>query len=562
MQKKKKTYFSFKRIIVYFVIIFILISFSLYSVFLPINNNGWKFVAKKLTELFVFSNFHLDYPSQSIIQLSLNLLWITIKYSILGTFFGSIIALITSLFASQEISQNKFVTKFISILITVFRALPIPFVMVPFAKGFQKELSAFLIIFWFTWMWLHKFFYSFLNNLDWQSYRISIIKGNSKFRSFKNNIWPHISNKYLVLFIYSFESNIRWTTIISSAGVIGIGSLLQDAQDPTIGWSIVGIPLVVLLAFTIFLDTLGIIFNKFIINKKSFKGANSSHFTIIWIKKNYDKLFKILLVFCLLIINLISIIQIKDWSVNSFEIKKFFQEIFDLKWELFAQGSLDNPFYMMWNLIAQLIISFAILTVFSIFFAFLSNEKMNKMFQWALVKTVLNIFRIIPITIFFYLFISLSFIPPLLFVAVLVGFKSSINLGKKLNESINSIDWNKYKLLKIKGWSRTKLILHYVFPSIKKEYFKYLSSYVTNIMHDLLVFGLVGGSLLGQKIITLNSTTQSGDTSAFVTYAWSAWLLIITIEIIVILFQFNYFEKLQNWWKVYKFKAFIWKALK
>ncbi|CAT04723.1 Putative ABC transport system permease protein [Mesomycoplasma conjunctivae] len=492
----------------------------------------------------------------------MNLLWITIKYSILGTFFGSIMALITSLFASQEISQNKFVTKFISILITVFRALPIPFVMVPFAKGFQKELSAFLIIFWFTWMWLHKFFYSFLNNLDWQSYRISIIKGNSKFRSFKNNIWPHISNKYLVLFIYSFESNIRWTTIISSAGVIGIGSLLQDAQDPTIGWSIVGIPLVVLLVFTIFLDTLGIIFNKFIINKKSLKVANSSHFTLIWIKKNYDKLFKILLVFCLLIINLISIIQIKDWSVNSFEIKNFFQEIFDLKWELFAQGSLDNPFYMMWNLIAQLVITFAILTVFSIFFAFLSNEKMNKMFQWALIKTMLNIFRIIPITIFFYLFISLSFIPPLLFVAVLVGFKSSINLGKKLNESINSIDWNKYKLLKIKGWSRTKLLLHYVFPSIKKEYFKYLSSYVTNIMHDLLVFGLVGGSLLGQKIITLNSTTQSGDTSAFVTYAWSAWLLIITIEIIVILFQFNYFEKLQNWWKVYKFKAFIWKALK
>lgn len=518
---------------------------SFYTIFSPINAKGWFSVSTNISDFFIFSDHHPSYPNFSLWSFSFNLLWLTIKYTILGTLIGSFFAFWTSLFSSNFIT-NKYSKKIINFLIIFFKSFPIPFILLAISDIFSKQLAAVLIIFWFTWLWLHRYFLSFLNSIDWYNYHLQNQISKNKFVNFKNLILPIISNKFLGLFFYSLESNIRWTTIISAAGVIGIGKLIIDAQDPTIGWSVIGIPLIVLIFSIIILELIVIVLNKLTVNKKNVDLKQKNNFVLFW-KLNYDKFAKLFILIIILMIAIWSIINIPIWSVNTSKIKFFLKNIFNINWSLFTQNSDYNPIFMVWSLIAQMIVALTILFVFTILNVLLSNEKLNKPYQWIPGKIILIIFRIIPSTIFLFMLLPLSYIPPLLLTAILIGFKDSLELTKKINETLNSIDWKKYELLKLQGWSKFKIIKDFVFPSIWPEYKNYLFVYSTNILHSLILFGYFSGSQLGQKISVSSSNFLTNSVNNFFTYAWVGWFVIFTLEILVLASQ-------DKWWKFLKIK--------
>ncbi|AJC49815.1 ABC transporter permease subunit [Mesomycoplasma flocculare] len=526
--------------IVLFSIFIVLFIISFYSIFSKINTNGWKVFQRNLGDLFRFSNIH-PYYSDSLFNLSFEFLWITIKYTLSGTFFGTIFAFITAFLSSQFI-KNKFLQIIIWWVIIILKCFPIPFVIDPFRLIFAPKLAAFLIIFWFTWIWLHRYFYSFLNSLDLNSYKKVTMKGQNRFFAFKNEILPFVVNKFFALFLFSFEANVRWTTIISATGLMGIGTLINDGlQNSALGWRIVGIPLLVLLFFSLILEFLAIFFNKFILYKKSI-GIQQKNLITLWIKTNYDRVLKVCFVIFVLILTIVSLNDIKNWAINTYQLNRFFNSLFVFDSGVFILGKLDNPIYMIFDLFAQIIVCVSIISLASIFMAIMSNEKLNHFSKWIIYKFFLNLFRITPAIIIFYLFLSFT-IRPILWAAILVGFNNGIMLAKKLNETINSIDWQKYKLLRLSQWSKTKTIFHYVLPSISKEYFKYLTVEISNSVHDLLFYGIFGGSLLGLKISTLSQTGIAGDRPGFFTYSWIAWFLILIIEITIITIEKAYFKK-------------------
>ncbi|MDW2919517.1 ABC transporter permease subunit [Mesomycoplasma ovipneumoniae] len=539
---KNKPYQRFKKTKLFFTFVFlVLFIVSFYSIFSEINYNGWNLFKKNLTDLFAFSNKH-PYYSDSVFSLSMRFLWITIKYTFLGTFIGATLAFFSALFSSQFI-KNKYLKSIIWWIIIILKSFPIPFIIDPLQLIFAPKLAAILIVTWFSWIWLHRYFYSFLNSLDLSGYQKAIIKGKNRFFAFKNEILPFVINKFIGLFLFSFEANIRWTTIISATGVIGIGILINDGvQNPALGWKIVGIPLAVLLVFATFLEFLIIFFNKFILHKRSVN-VNQKNKYILWLKVNYNWILRIFFGFLILTLFIISILDIESWKVNQHQINRFFGSLFVIDWSVFLQGKLDNPIYMVWNLLAQVIVCLAIIAVVSILWLLAANEKLNHWIKWSFFKFLLNFFRIIPSIVIFYLFLSFA-VQPILWVTFLVGIKNGLGMAKKLNETLNSIDWQKYKLLRLRQWSKFKTITHYIFPLIYKEYFKYLSVQISDSIHDLLLYGIFGGSLLGQKLSSLSQTGIAGDRTAFFTFSWVTWFLILSIEIVIISIQNNYFKKI------------------
>ncbi len=103
---KNKPYQRFKKTKLFFTFVFlVLFIVSFYSIFSEINYNGWTLFKKNLTDLFAFSNKH-PYYSDSVFSLSMRFLWITIKYTFLGTFIGATLAFFLRFLAHNLLKIN------------------------------------------------------------------------------------------------------------------------------------------------------------------------------------------------------------------------------------------------------------------------------------------------------------------------------------------------------------------------------------------------------------------------------------------------------------------------
>lgn len=537
-KNNKKIKLKWKILILF--LLFSLFVFSFYSLYEPINSGSTKIFTKNLKDLFTFSNHSKKYPSWSLWQLSWYYMFLTVRYCILGTTLGFIFAFFTS-FISSNFQKYKAIRWSISIVVLFLKAFPISLFVYFFSVGFDKELAATLILFWFSWLWMHKYFFDFLNNLDLTTYKIMYMKTNDNFSSFRKTLLPYIINKYFMFFVYSLESNIRWTTIINAAGVIGIGLLLNDARDFSLGWSVVGFPLLVILITTIFFEFLSLFLNKVILNVKNLDYKNTS---FLWLKLNFRRIFKWIFVLFFIAFNIYAIVQVSSFSTYPNHIKNFWQHFFSFKKEVFSSNKEDNPFYWILILIYQCVVSITIIAIVSLCFSILGNEKLNKWVQWVPLRFLNTLFRIIPTIIFIYLF-SIFWIGTNIFLltAIITALHKSTSLVKQLNESINSINWEIYKTLEIQGKSKFQRIIKFVIPSIKKDFYSFLLFYFENQVQTLILLGSVGGSLLGSKISIVGQPGErTEDIAQLFTYSWVSWIFIAIIQFL----QFYFNLKVQN----------------
>ncbi len=56
------------------------------------------------------------------------------------------------------------------------------------------------------------------------------MQGNSKTKAFFKEIYPRVKNRIIALFIFSFESNMRWASILGALTLPGIGKLIYYAS--------------------------------------------------------------------------------------------------------------------------------------------------------------------------------------------------------------------------------------------------------------------------------------------------------------------------------------------
>lgn len=510
-----------RRIRPYFKILFVLliislIIFSFFQISFSLNIIGLESTFENLNKIFKFKNQDLRFPSNTILENSLNYLWITIRVTLTGTMIGFLLAIITSFLCSKKITNN-YLSIFLKIFILFLRAFP-AIIFINISKSvFHLEVAAILIFAWFSWIWCNKYLFEIISNIDIEAYKQSLKNGIGRFYSFKNQIYLRCKNKFIGVFLYSFESNFRWTTLLATVGVTGIGFFI-DQNIPN-NFELIGIPLILILISILFLEFLSLFIKKvLLINKSKTKKTF-----------NWKKLINYLILFLLLSIIIYSLIILDFDKFNKNVLSQKIISLFNPDFSLWNKyESRQNPWLGILELFYQCICSIFIASIYSFFMSILISEKIQKYYVYIPAKTLNTFLRIIPIIILFYIFNSLFFSAISLGV-ILFGLHSGTILSKQLSESINTLEKEIIAFYKKQGYSKIFIIKVYIWPKIKKDFKSFAYIRLEVIFRGMIILGGLGFSILGARLESFELRNQLEYTSAFM---WPILITIFTYNII------------------------------
>ncbi|WKX02669.1 hypothetical protein [Candidatus Mycoplasma mahonii] len=482
-----------------------------------------------LKKLFLFENHDPNFPSNTILSNSLKYLWITIRITLCGTTLGYILAFFTS-FLSSKI-MNKFVAIFNRIIILFIRSFPLIIFVLATQKGFEKEFAAFLIIFWFTWIWSNRYLSDIIENLDFNGYEAWIKKGYSKPYSFNKQVLSRAKNKYIAIFLYSLESNLRWTTMLATVGVIGIGFFISDNIKNH--FEFIGIPLLLLFGILIIFEIINTLLNKYLLVVKS---KDNEAF-------NFKKMINYVLI---LILIFITIYQLAIINYENLFFGNFFSFFGNLKSIDKNMWNTSNPDKNSWLLILQLIYqtiaALTIAIIYAIIASLFSSEKRNKFYVWMPIKFVNNFIKIIPLLVLVYLFNSLFFNPIGLGV-VFIGVHTGTTLSNQLTGSINNIDDKIVYEYQKTGFSKLQIIKKLILPTIIKDIKNLSLLRAEGILRNMIILGTIGLSLIGAEISIFQDRSKISE---FSSHIWAITITIFTYNLLQI-----FFKNIKGWklWK-------------
>ncbi|WP_051590861.1 PhnE/PtxC family ABC transporter permease [Mycoplasmopsis felifaucium] len=502
----------------------ILIGFALYCVF-SINWKTSKYGSELfwhyIKELFRFKSDNPDFVNQNFWIVCLKTIFITLQYTALGSLIGFFIAFFTAYIASNNLHKNKWIVYGIKIIILLLRSIPVFFFLALFKSGFDKLLLATLMLAWFTWLWLHKYICDIFETSETKFYSNDLLLGKSKFKSFINNVSLRNENKIIMLFIFSFESNLRWTTILSSAGLVGIGNFIVISKNSDLAY--VGIPLVLLLASLLVLELINIAINQLLFKPK----------TILPLAKNASikRMFLRPELYCWVLFGIILAISIStlfkiNYSVFNFEgIKHSFKSLMEPDYSYLIKDSarIWQSFFAIIKIASgALFVSFFI----SLFIALLGNNKLFPKAVSIVIKIILLLIRVIPVVLLFILF-KIIYISAEACLFIIIVISTSRSMSKFFIESINAVSDIQINNLKTFGVSKFKILSRFIYPAVK---------------HELLTYTIFRFELAYRNLINLGPLSAVGIGAMLYTYMSkdfslpkvSALMLPIMISIILI----------------------------
>ena len=499
-----------------FFIFFALVITSFFIINFEIAPSGFEGFKNRLANFFKFENQIDNYPNKSLFVLSFEFLWISIRDVLIGTTLGFIIALITTIFANEKIVKLKVISWFFKIIIPVLRAMPVIFFIYVFSTNFSANLALILVYMWFTWIWSHKYISQYYESISYDGFNYSKYEGKSYFLSFYKNIWYQINNKIISLFLYSFESNMRWSSILGSLGLTGIGELIYKASDDK--FESMGIPVLVLTIFMIFLEVIFILINKFILENKSFKFVD-------FVKQsktlNIKKQLKKILFITFLVLLIASFVTI-NWSNQKIYNSTILSDFFKPNWNVINENKNINLPYDIFYLIVQTFLIMFIAFIISIFFVYISAYKIfGKLAYIGIV--VSTIARAIPLVLFIYLF-SILYANPEANIILILSFYTGLILAKNFGTYINSINDSTLFYLKMCGYSKNKIFFKYCLNRFKFDFRNLALFNWESQFRDLITYGQYGSSMIGVMIeFYFNSSRKEFDKMA--TFIWISFFI-------------------------------------
>ncbi|WP_027334047.1 ABC transporter permease subunit [Mycoplasma elephantis] len=546
----------YKRLLIFLFVAIIVILFALQNWNFRFNN--FELIWERIKNIFSFdknSNFltgSFSYEYDNLWFLSFKYLYITFKYALVGTFIGFILAIITSFLSYKNINNKKF-AYFIKLFILFLRAIPeLVFIRI-FSMTFRNEVCLLFIYIWFTWLWLHKYYIELLESIDLKAYKISMMQGNSRYKAFRDEILSRAKNKFFSLFLFSFESNVKWTSILSALSLPGIGILLKKGYSSTEEFKQLGIPLFVLITFIIFLEIINIIFKKYLFEAKSKKinfeenMSNKNKYLSLSKKRNIRSI--VLFIFFLLIIvySIYVLIDIKFLIHNMNAIKLFVTSLFKPNWNSLNLNSTEfskNSFLMLLKCFEFSILCIVIVAILTILFVrFASIKLTNNNYYPFISRCIFVLIRTIPIIVMFYIFKPL-FDSPFILLIILIGIQEATNLIKQVVETIDNLSEQKIAYLKMQGYSNNFIFRNFIFPSIKKDFYSLLSFYFELIFRNTITYSMFVGEEMnfGNMIWTSLDNVKSYHPDIAAAYIWFS-----TISIIIINLSSSYMKKyIQN----------------
>ncbi|MDR2661205.1 MAG: phosphonate ABC transporter, permease protein PhnE [Lactobacillaceae bacterium] len=152
----------------------------------------------------------------------------TIRMALVGTLVGSVIAVPVAMLSASNVTKPavvRSITRFISNLI---RTLPDLLLAAVFVAIFGfGPFAGILTLIIFSFGQMAKLLYEAIETIDKGPIDALETAGANKVQVIAFAIFPQVLNTFLSNFLYTFEVNIRSSTVIGYVGAGGIGMLLQ-----------------------------------------------------------------------------------------------------------------------------------------------------------------------------------------------------------------------------------------------------------------------------------------------------------------------------------------------
>ncbi|KNG79746.1 PhnE/PtxC family ABC transporter permease [Mycoplasma sp. HU2014] len=471
---------------------------------------------------------------------SLKYLWITIKFALVGTFIGFLFALVTAYFSFAK-TTNKITSTLLSFIILFLRSIP-ELVFIKLITGsVRNEFSLLFVYIWFTWLWLHKYYFEMLNSIDLEWYINSINHGNSKTRAFFKEIYPRIKNRIVALFIFSFESNIRWASILGALSLPGIGKLIYYASQTASNFDQLAVPLTVLMVFILILELLNYLFKKHLVEAKTkvIKQRNETkiqYYNRLTKKVNFNKW---IIVSIFLFVFIVSIYTLSTTQLSLFDLsslKEFLRDFFNPDFSKFSFLTKDanfNPILLFWNSFSFSLAAISLCFILTLFLIRVQCLSLNNRIKVMVFRSINVFIRLIPTIVYYYVFLSI-FENDLTLLIIAIVLHQSSSQTKQLVEVIDNLDQEIIKNLKMQGYSNNQIFIRYVLPSIKVEYISLLTFYFELIFRSSITYSILtqGRLLIGTNIDRYLDPKFNDGIRTALAYVWLSTFYIIFINLI------------------------------
>lgn len=156
----------------------------------------------------------------------------TIQMSIVGTFFGVVLAVPFSFLATTRITENQVITTIFRFLLSVIRTIPTlllgAFLVAVFGIGVGTGVLTISI---FTFGMVSQLIYEAVENVDYEPIEAMIAVGANKIKVIFWGILPQVFVYIASYSLYAFEVNIRASLVLGYVGAGGVGVLINTAMS-------------------------------------------------------------------------------------------------------------------------------------------------------------------------------------------------------------------------------------------------------------------------------------------------------------------------------------------
>ncbi|WP_416755647.1 ABC transporter permease subunit [Mycoplasma sp. VS42A] len=447
----------FKSILILFLIAFFLYSLYNLNFFYSVNTPSWHDAWDNFKSIFSFAS-HNKELSSNIWLINWNYFLITLKSVTIGTFFGFLLALITGYCSATNIHKHKYLPFLVKIVLMLLRAFPVIVFILLFKNAFSAELASFIIYFWFTWLWMNRYIADLIESCSTKQYFRDLALGANKLQSFYKNIYQQVKIKFFLNFFLSYESNIRWLTILGLVGINGLGVVFADPKHYQDSF---GITLLFIAIFILIIEAILYLLNKVLLVQKP--QLHASKQTIKSWSYNWKKYVLSLMLICYFVIMIWGLISLADSKVYTITLKQYFSSVFAFDFSSFNWGLMGQYFIIL----QQAYISITLAYFLAIMYAYILAERINKNYSVIASKILLTFIKVIPTYFWFLVFNPLMDSVTAITIALVVSaFRKMV---KQIAESINTLPSNVIALYKVKGWSKFKIYRYYVLPYVNKQ---------------------------------------------------------------------------------------------
>ncbi|UQS84865.1 phosphonate ABC transporter, permease protein PhnE [Apilactobacillus apisilvae] len=152
----------------------------------------------------------------------------TIQMALLGTTLGAIVAVPFSVIAARNIVKNPFIRGIVRLILNLVRTFPNLLLAALFVAvvGIGPTAGVFTLAI-FSFGMVSKLFYETVEAIDDKPLDALKATGANKIQVIIYSVIPQVLNRFIDYFLYTFEINVRSSTVLGYLGAGGIGVYLQ-----------------------------------------------------------------------------------------------------------------------------------------------------------------------------------------------------------------------------------------------------------------------------------------------------------------------------------------------